>query len=403
VPPRAEEDCPLTGRRLPELAGQRRRLLHTALLATGVVSRIPPLLISPALAGLAAISAWPWQQPSLQGVAGALTLLAIVGDGVSLALLPRLKRSFGPVTPSLLALALLRAALTLSLGALWASWSALGLTVALQLALTGVQVYASWIEPFRFTVSHLEVISPRLRGAVPLRVLQVSDVHFEGWTPREEELVVRVRNLAPDLVLLTGDYLNLSSVDDRAAHDGVRDLLASLAAIAPTYAIAGSPPVDPPDVVPRIFAGLPITWLLDDTVDLSLKGHRLRLAGLRCTREREQDGARLRQILPAGAGETFTVLLYHSPDLMPEAVDAGIDLYLAGHTHGGQLRLPLFGALITSSDFWKRYEAGLYQEGATTLYVSRGVGMEGMGAPRARLLAPPELVLLTLCAQERRP
>jgi predicted MPP superfamily phosphohydrolase len=72
------------------------------------------------------------------------------------------------------------------------------------------------------------------------------------------------------------------------------------------------------------------------------------------------------------------------------------DLYLCGHTHGGQIRLPLFGAVITSSDFWKRYEMGRYEEGNTVLYISRGLGMEGKGAPRARFLAPPEIVLWTL-------
>jgi predicted MPP superfamily phosphohydrolase len=67
------------------------------------------------------------------------------------------------------------------------------------------------------------------------------------------------------------------------------------------------------------------------------------------------------------------------------------DLY-----HGGQIHLPLFGAVITSSDFWKRYEMGRYEEGNTTLYVSRGLGMEGKGAPRARFLAPPEVILWIL-------
>jgi predicted MPP superfamily phosphohydrolase len=72
-------------------------------------------------------------------------------------------------------------------------------------------------------------------------------------------------------------------------------------------------------------------------------------------------------------------------------------LYLRHHILGrGQVRLPHFGALITSSDFWKRYEMGRYKEGGTTLYVSRGPGMEGLGAPRARFLAPPEIVLWTL-------
>jgi predicted MPP superfamily phosphohydrolase len=100
--------------------------------------------------------------------------------------------------------------------------------------------------------------------------------------------------------------------------------------------------------------------------------------------------------MSGNSNHLLTLLLYHSSDLMPEATDLGVDLYLCGHTHGGQVRLPLFGALITSSDFWKRYEMGRYKEGNTTLYVSRGLGMEGLGAPRARFLSPPEIVLWTL-------
>ena len=99
--------------------------------------------------------------------------------------------------------------------------------------------------------------------------------------------------------------------------------------------------------------------------------------------------------VPAGA---FSILLYHTPDLMPYIADArvagtGVTLYLAGHTHGGQIRLPIYGALATSSRWGKRYEMGRYYEGETTLYVSRGLGMEGLGAPRARFLAPPEIIL----------
>jgi hypothetical protein len=77
---------------------------------------------------------------------------------------------------------------------------------------------------------------------------------------------------------------------------------------------------------------------------------------------------------------------------MPEAAALGVDLYLAGHTHGGQWRLPGFGAILTSSRYWKRYEAGLYCQGKTHMYVSRGLGLEGFGAPRARFFCPPEVV-----------
>jgi hypothetical protein len=77
-------------------------------------------------------------------------------------------------------------------------------------------------------------------------------------------------------------------------------------------------------------------------------------------------------------------------------VELGVDLYFCGHTHGGQIRLPLLGALITSSELGKRYEMGRYKEKGTTLYVSRGLGMEGLGAPRARFLSPPEVILWNL-------
>jgi predicted MPP superfamily phosphohydrolase len=376
--------------------------IHQAIVLADLLGSIPPLAIGPALAGMAASAGWPWRQPTLQAVAALVTLALIAIDGASLALLPRRGRSFGPVTPPLLVLALLRSAFTFGLGALWAGWPALVLTLVVQLGLTAAHLYATWVEPLRLDVTRLELLSPKLRGGAPLRVLHLSDVHFERWTARERQLVREAQALAPDLILMTGDYLNLSYVRDPEAHAGVRELLAAVSACAPTYAVTGSPPVDLPDVVPAVFLGLPITWLCDETREIDVAGQRVRLVGVRCSRDREQDGARLRRLLPQGAGDVFTVLLYHSPDLMPYAVECEVDLYLAGHTHGGQLRLPLFGALITSSDFWKRYEAGHYEERGTTLYVSRGLGMEGMGAPRARFLAPPEVILWSLVSAASR-
>lgn len=369
---------------------------HVALVLSDLLGRIPPLLISPALAGMAAIAAWPWQQPVLQAAAGITVALAVLADGLSLSMLPRRGRSYGPVTPSLLALAFVRAVLTFAFGVAWPTWPALALTVLIQSGLFALQAYATWVEPFRLTLTRLELPAPWSTNPAPLRLLHVSDIHFEGWTPRERRLLELARAAAPDLVLLTGDYLNLSTVEDEAAQAGVRALVQELSALAPTYAITGSPPVDLPHVVPGIFAGLPVTWLVDRVAELEVRGRPLRLVGLRCTRDRLADGKRLRRLWPRGAEDRFTVLLYHSPDLAHEAAEIGADLYLAGHTHGGQICLPFFGALITSSAFWKRYERGRHRIGQTTLYVSRGLGMEGLGAPRARFLAPPEVVVIEL-------
>ena len=381
--------------------------LHIALTLTELVGRIHPLALTPAWLALAAIACWPWG--TLRLPAAILALAFTLADGAGLALLPRLRRSFGAVTPPLLALSLVHTALAWAAGRGWvhpsgwdhptsATWPGLLVATVLHLAVSGTFAYATWIEPFRLGVTQARLRSAKLNGPTPLRLLHISDLHVERTTAREERLLRLVEELAPDVVVLTGDYLNLSYVYDATAQAEARDLLSRLCDVAhgPIYAITGSPPVDRSDVVPAIFAGLPIAWLPETIEELYLNGHTIQIAGLSCLRERRLDAPRLRRLLGEHRTPEFTLLLYHSPDLMPEAVEAGIDLYLCGHTHGGQIRLPLFGALITSSDFWKRYEMGRYEEGNTTLYVSRGLGMEGLGAPRARFLAPPEIVLWTL-------
>ncbi len=377
-----------------------RRPLHVALVLTDVLGRIPPPLLAFTWLALAVISSYTWTKTGLAPVVAIASPVFILGDWATLALLPRFGRSFGPVTPPLLALAFTRTILTLMIGWLWAGWSGLVLNLVLHLAIAAVVFYATWVEPFRVEVTRMELRSPKLEGSAPLRLLHIADLHVERITPRERQLLRLVEELAPDVIVLTGDYLNLSCVYDPQAQAEAYDLLARICDIAriPIYAITGSPPVDRPDVVPGIFRGLPITWLLDEVTETRINGQVLRLVGLHCTRERRVDGPRLRRLLEGHDKSPFTLLLYHSPDLMPEAVELGVDLYLCGHTHGGQIRLPLFGALITSSDFGKRYEMGRYCKGNTTLYVSRGLGMEGLGAPRARFLAAPEIVLWTLSA-----
>jgi hypothetical protein len=115
-----------------------------------------------------------------------------------------------------------------------------------------------------------------------------------------------------------------------------------------------------------------------------------------CTHHLPTDRARLDQLHAAAPNNAPQILLYHSPELMPEASERAIDLYLCGHTHGGQVRLPGIGALLTSSQLGRRYVMGLYREGRTHLYVSRGLGLEGLSAPRVRFLSPPEMTLVTI-------
>jgi predicted MPP superfamily phosphohydrolase len=233
-----------------------------------------------------------------------------------------------------------------------------------------------------------------------LNVVQLSDLHVERTTRRERAVLDSIEALAPDLILLTGDYLNLSYVDDRRARQDTRALLRQLDAPLGVYAIAGTPVVDTEDTMTALFDGLDnIQVLDDDAVSLKVAGKTLNLIGV-SNLGLERDRKSLHRLAKGLPQEDLTVLLYHTPDLIETATEVGIDLYLAGHTHGGQIRLPWFGAILTASRYGKRYEAGLYQHHETHLYVSRGIGMEGLGMPRVRFLCPPEIVHFDCCPGE---
>jgi predicted MPP superfamily phosphohydrolase len=96
--------------------------------------------------------------------------------------------------------------------------------------------------------------------------------------------------------------------------------------------------------------------------------------------------------------EAFSIFLYHYPDEI-HSVSGKVDLYCAGHTHGGQVALPVYGALLTLSRFGKQFESGLFEVGGTTLYVNRGIGMEGMRAPRVRFFARPEITVYEISSE----
>ncbi len=225
--------------------------------------------------------------------------------------------------------------------------------------------------------------------------MQISDLHVERLGRREETLLQLVRRVAPDMIVLTGDYVNLSCVDDPAAHADARKVLAALSAPLGVYAVLGSTPVDRNSA--PLFDGLPIRLLRDERETLDIGGgQQLTLIGLDCGDDIQSSIKHLGELTAQASPNTFRLLLYHSPELIPLAPRFGIHLYLCGHTHGGQIRLPFYGAMITSSRLGKRFEMGHYVVRGTHAYVSRGVGLEGMGAPRVRFLCPSEVTLFTL-------
>ena len=371
------------------------------------------------------LSALPWLLPlaSLAGCAGAvyamgfrrdrraagwmagILLVTGAGDGLVLAALPWLGVSFGPVGLPWLAMVMVRAGMA---GAIQlprlkvrrgATAVKIGLLGAASVLLLAAEVYALYVEPLEVTVTRRDIVLPGLAPAeaaaeaAPVRLVQLSDLHIERVTARETTMLAAVQALKPDLIVLTGDYLNLSYINDAEARQAARAVLGQLQAPYGVYAVRGT--VDNAETARALFAGLDNVVLLTDEVrPVTVRGQTLYLLGVTDAESIRNDGDMLHQLMRQMPPDVPTILLYHTPDLIETAAAEGVDLYLAGHTHGGQVRLPWYGALITASRFGKRYEAGYYRVGPTQLYVSRGLGMEGLGAPRVRFLCPPEVVAL---------
>ncbi len=267
------------------------------------------------------------------------------------------------------------------------------------LALAGIGVlcfaYGYFVEPYWPEVTRVRVESAKLAGATrPLRVVHISDLHCDPEPRLEERLPDIIAAERPDLIVFTGDSLN-----SPAGLPVLRKLLTRLVAIAPTFAVRGNWDTS---LWRRdeLFGGTGVRELKKEAVKIEAAGTSLWIAGAAFASLYESpDGTRggVESALKNVPPDAFTIFLYHTPDEIPEVAGTNrVDLYCAGHTHGGQVALPVYGALITLSKFGKKYESGLYREGATWLYVTRGVGMEGGPAPRVRFFARPEVTVIEL-------
>jgi uncharacterized protein len=269
--------------------------------------------------------------------------------------------------------------------------------VTLALALVGVLcfAYGHFVEPYWPEVTRSRIESAKLAGATrALRVVHISDLHCDPQTRLEERLPDIIAAEHPDIIVFTGDSLN--------SPDGLpvlRKLLTRLAAIAPTFAVRGNWDTSTWRRE-ELFGGTGVRELKKEPVRVEVAGATLWITGAPFASLYEPPGGTrsgIESALKNVPPDAFTIFLYHTPDEILDVAETGrVDLYCAGHTHGGQVALPLYGALITLSKFGKKYESGLYREGATHLYVTRGVGMEGGPAPRVRFFARPEVSVIEL-------
>lgn len=333
-----------------------------------------------------------------------VVIVALLFGGTDLLVItaaPKLRVSFGPPQiqffplqlPRLIVL-ILAAPLALVLPAN----AALGIAVFINILASLALVWGALEEPLRITRTTVALSSPKLPPGQTLRILHLSDLHLERWGEREERMVVLIQEAEADLILITGDYVNTSYRSDKETLAEVKRFLRKLKAPHGVYAVLGTPFVD--YYVPPSFVNTKTTLLRDQVAPIRLdREHSLALIGVECHHNIQRDALTLADTATKADPNAYRILLYHSPELMDHAPAQDIDLYLCGHTHGGQVRLPGYGAILTASALGKRYEMGRYDKEGTTLYVSRGIGMEGLAAPRVRFLSPPEITLFEISGE----
>jgi uncharacterized protein len=268
---------------------------------------------------------------------------------------------------------------------------------AIPLGLLGTYWEAYHREPTALAVRTHEL---DLSGTVPrghLRLLHLSDLQCDQVGPYEERVIEESRRLRPDLVVWTGDYVQPRLEPTRAETEArFREMLVR----RPTQATLGSYGVrgDVDINWPLVVAGTEIVPLSGRSIRLELPGGRgLRLIGLHPGASRGYDVAELARMLVASKDDELRIVVGHNPAFvrqLPGFVRA--DLALAGHTHGGQIRVPFFGALYTKSPLPRRYASGLHAFEGVPIHVSAGIGMERGSAPQVRFLCPPEICLLDI-------
>jgi predicted MPP superfamily phosphohydrolase len=276
-------------------------------------------------------------------------------------------------------------------------------------------------ERFRFDVREVEIPIANLPSALDgLRITQLSDIHIGAYMPvRQVRRAVGMANeLNGNLTVVTGDFVTGRS-------DPLEDCILELSKLRAPLGVWGCNGnheiyARAEEKSAELFQKYGMKLLRQENAELRWKGSAFNLLGVDYQRQHDAEGnpaPMLAGIGPLVRRDVPNILLSHNPNSFPRAAELGIELSLAGHTHGGQVRVEILDRQWSPAEFLTPYVAGLYsrpldaasaltdaelpvfppasrpQPPASRIYVNRGLGT--IGAP-VRLGVPPEITLITL-------
>jgi uncharacterized protein len=292
-------------------------------------------------------------------------------------------------------------------------------------------VYGYAAERLKYQVHREEIpisnLNPSLDG---LSIVQISDIHLSGYMPRAQvrRAVEMSNELGAHLAVVTGDFITGASDPLPDCIDEIRRLRAPLG----IWGCNGNHEIYArvEDLAQSLFAQAGMKLLRSENAQLTFNGAQFNLIGVDYQRERTSEGHKkqtLTDVEQLVRRDMPNILLSHNPNSFPRAAELGIELSLAGHTHGGQIQVEILDHRLSPARFITDYIAGLYQRplfapsidtprysrvdgyaeaprvsrvpsvvspiGMASLYVNRGLGT--VGAP-VRIGVPPEITLIVL-------
>lgn len=266
--------------------------------------------------------------------------------------------------------------------------------ISLILSALGIAIWAFFIEPNRLVTRQETLRIERWPVELSdLKIAVLSDIHAGGRFIDERKIrliVERTNALNPDLIVILGDYISGGHDQHSMAPEVFAPILKDLHAPLGVYSVLGNH--DWWFDGERVRAALEangIKVVENDVVRIETRGRAFWLLGLAdlWTRTPRIEPA----ITKVPEGDPI-IAIAHNPDIFPRLPER-VRLFLAGHTHGGQVRFPIIGTVVHTSDFGDRYEAGHVFENGHHLFVTTGIGTSIVPV---RFLVPPEIVLLTV-------
>lgn len=269
---------------------------------------------------------------------------------------------------------------------------------ALAVGAMGVIGDGVFFEPRRIVVAKKTVSINSLPDIFDgFKICQITDVHHGPFVGLKfiERVVETANSLRPDLIVLTGDYIDRSN---KYAVPAVNCLIKLKSPHGVLAVLGNHDHWESAELIRDVFSKYNIPVITNSHRFIEIKNKAICVAGVGDLLEDKPD---LKSAINGVPPDIARILLSHNPDyaeVMPK--DERVDLVLAGHTHGGQIRMPLLSiAPVTMSNYGQKYAGGLVKLANTQVYVSRGIGVVGFPV---RFNCPPEITLISLTKTEHK-